>query len=106
MPKNFTCLFCNHENSVEIKMEKKMGCGMLSCRICGQRFQCQINCKLAIRLSPPTRMLQARLRENERLTTSRHQQISPPRLTSTASGSTQQVRAPGKFLPDWDGGWC
>ncbi|KAI0035072.1 Elf1-domain-containing protein [Vararia minispora EC-137] len=39
----FTCLFCHHENSVSVKMEKKEGLAQLSCRICDQRFQSKIN---------------------------------------------------------------
>ncbi|KAK3297556.1 transcription elongation factor Elf1 like-domain-containing protein [Chaetomium fimeti] len=43
LPTTFTCLFCNHEKSVEVKLDKKAGCGHLQCKICGQRFQCGIN---------------------------------------------------------------
>ncbi|KAH6640884.1 transcription elongation factor Elf1 like-domain-containing protein [Chaetomium tenue] len=43
LPTTFTCLFCNHEKSVEVKLDKKAGCGRLECKICGQRFQCGIN---------------------------------------------------------------
>ncbi|KAL2133551.1 hypothetical protein VTI74DRAFT_2163 [Chaetomium olivicolor] len=43
LPTRFTCLFCNHENSVEVKLEKKAGAGSLECKVCGQRFQCGIN---------------------------------------------------------------
>ncbi|KAK5243839.1 hypothetical protein LTR16_007802, partial [Cryomyces antarcticus] len=39
----FQCLFCNHENSVTVKLEKKIGVGQLSCKICGQTFQSGIN---------------------------------------------------------------
>jgi len=43
LPTTFTCLFCNHEKSVEVKLDKKAGCGWLDCRVCGQKFQCAIN---------------------------------------------------------------
>jgi len=43
LPTVFTCLFCNHENSVTVKLEKKSGVGALECKICGQKFQCGIN---------------------------------------------------------------
>ncbi|ORY72036.1 transcription elongation factor [Pseudomassariella vexata] len=43
LPTQFTCLFCNHEKSVEVKLEKKMGTGDLECKVCGQKFQCGIN---------------------------------------------------------------
>lgn len=43
LPTTFACLFCNHENSVIIKLDKKLGLGNLSCKVCGQRFQTGIN---------------------------------------------------------------
>ncbi|KAK4110713.1 transcription elongation factor [Canariomyces notabilis] len=43
LPTLFTCLFCNHEKSVTVKLEKKAGIGYLECKVCGQRFQCGIN---------------------------------------------------------------
>ena len=46
LPTTFTCLFCNHENSVTVKLDKKAGVGQLDCRICGQKFQCAVNCRL------------------------------------------------------------
>ena len=44
LPSTFACLFCNHESSVTVKMDKKGGTGELSCKICGQQFQTGINC--------------------------------------------------------------
>ncbi|CAM1508532.1 Fc.00g053800.m01.CDS01 [Cosmosporella sp. VM-42] len=43
LPTTFTCLFCNHENSVTVKLDKKAGVGQLDCRVCGQKFQCAVN---------------------------------------------------------------
>ncbi|KAL1876333.1 hypothetical protein VTK73DRAFT_9576 [Phialemonium thermophilum] len=43
LPTVFTCLFCNHENAVTVKLDKKAGVGTLDCRVCGQKFQCGIN---------------------------------------------------------------
>ncbi|KAK5662743.1 hypothetical protein OQA88_6150 [Cercophora sp. LCS_1] len=43
LPSVFTCLFCNHERSVTVKLDKKAGVGQLDCKICGQKFQCGIN---------------------------------------------------------------
>merc|ERR1712169_157171 len=43
LPSQFTCLFCNHENAVTVKLDKKAGVGQLDCRICGQKFQCAVN---------------------------------------------------------------
>lgn len=39
----FPCLFCNHEKSVSVKLDKKSGVGQLSCKVCDQKFQCAIN---------------------------------------------------------------
>lgn len=39
----FTCLFCNHEKSVSVKVDKKAGVGMLNCAVCAQSFQCGAN---------------------------------------------------------------
>ena len=41
----FACLFCNHEDAVTVKLEKKLGVGMLECKVCSQKFQCGIHCK-------------------------------------------------------------
>jgi len=43
LPTTFTCLFCNHEKSVNVKLDKKSGVGQLECKVCGQKFQCGIN---------------------------------------------------------------
>jgi transcription elongation factor Elf1 len=45
LPTTFACLFCNHEASVTVKMDRKAGTGELSCKVCGQKFQTGINCK-------------------------------------------------------------
>ncbi|PSS10615.1 hypothetical protein M430DRAFT_53172 [Amorphotheca resinae ATCC 22711] len=39
----FPCLFCNHEKSVTVKLDKKSGVGHLSCKVCNQQFQCAVN---------------------------------------------------------------
>ncbi|TVY93630.1 Transcription elongation factor 1-like protein, partial [Lachnellula willkommii] len=43
LAKSFPCLFCNHENSVSVEIDKKGGVGNLSCKVCSQQFQCAIN---------------------------------------------------------------
>ncbi|KAF4974008.1 hypothetical protein FZEAL_9052 [Fusarium zealandicum] len=43
LPTTFACLFCNHESSVSVKLDKKAGVGQLDCRVCGQKFQCAVN---------------------------------------------------------------
>ncbi|KAK3716854.1 hypothetical protein LTR37_006204 [Vermiconidia calcicola] len=42
----FRCVFCNHETSVSVKVDKKAGVGNLNCKSCGQAFQTGINCTL------------------------------------------------------------
>ncbi|KAI5231654.1 hypothetical protein E4T42_02170 [Aureobasidium subglaciale] len=39
----FQCLFCNHENSVSVKIDKKASTGELTCKVCGQTFQTVTN---------------------------------------------------------------
>ncbi|PNS15423.1 hypothetical protein CAC42_682 [Sphaceloma murrayae] len=39
----FQCLFCNHENSVTVKLDKKSSTGELTCKVCGQSYQTGIN---------------------------------------------------------------
>ncbi|KAF2474361.1 Elf1-domain-containing protein [Lindgomyces ingoldianus] len=43
LPTTFQCLFCNHENSVSVTIDKKSGVGNLHCKVCGQTFQTNIN---------------------------------------------------------------
>ncbi|KAL9618544.1 MAG: hypothetical protein Q9160_006728 [Pyrenula sp. 1 TL-2023] len=40
---SFSCLFCNHDKAVTVRLDKKNGLGTLSCKICGQKYQSQIN---------------------------------------------------------------
>jgi len=43
LPTTFQCLFCNHEKSVAVKLEKKQGIGYLNCKVCGQTYNSGIN---------------------------------------------------------------
>lgn len=43
LPTVFACLFCNHEKSVTVKIDKRAGVGHLSCKVCNQQFQCAVN---------------------------------------------------------------
>jgi len=43
LPTVFPCLFCNHEKSVTVKVDKKAGVGALLCKVCSQQFQCSVN---------------------------------------------------------------
>jgi transcription elongation factor Elf1 len=35
----FDCVFCEHESSVVVKLEKKAHRGQLDCKVCGQHFE-------------------------------------------------------------------
>ena len=39
----FTCLFCHHDKSVSIRMDRKEGIAQLFCKVCDQRFQSKVN---------------------------------------------------------------
>ncbi|KAJ2716809.1 hypothetical protein H4R19_000415 [Coemansia spiralis] len=38
----FTCLHCNHEKSVTVKIDKDTSVGTLKCKVCGQTFQSKV----------------------------------------------------------------
>ncbi|XP_014673386.1 PREDICTED: transcription elongation factor 1 homolog [Priapulus caudatus] len=38
----FTCPFCNHEKSCEVKMDRNRNTGIITCRVCLEDFQTQI----------------------------------------------------------------
>ncbi|KAF2721303.1 Elf1-domain-containing protein, partial [Polychaeton citri CBS 116435] len=40
---SFRCVFCNHETSVSVKIDKKSGIGTLGCKSCGQTYQTTTN---------------------------------------------------------------
>jgi len=42
LPTVFQCLFCNHEKSVTVKLDRKQGIGSLLCKVCGQTHQTNI----------------------------------------------------------------
>ncbi|KAL4067645.1 transcription elongation factor Elf1 like-domain-containing protein [Scleroderma yunnanense] len=39
----FTCLFCHHDKSVTVRIDRKEGIAQLVCRVCDQRYQSKIN---------------------------------------------------------------
>jgi len=43
LPTQFSCLFCNHDDSVTCKLDKVHRIGNLICKVCGQGHQCVIN---------------------------------------------------------------
>ncbi len=43
VPKVFKCPKCNHEDAVEVKLDKKTLLGDISCRICGANYQTRIH---------------------------------------------------------------
>lgn len=40
---SFTCLFCNHDNSVSVRVDRKEGIAHLVCKVCDQRYQSKVN---------------------------------------------------------------
>uniref|UniRef100_A0A4W5Q040 Transcription elongation factor 1 homolog n=1 Tax=Hucho hucho TaxID=62062 RepID=A0A4W5Q040_9TELE len=44
----FTCPFCNHEKSCDVKMERTRNTGIISCTVCLEEFQTPITCILSI----------------------------------------------------------
>uniref|UniRef100_A0A8P4K0M1 Transcription elongation factor 1 homolog n=1 Tax=Dicentrarchus labrax TaxID=13489 RepID=A0A8P4K0M1_DICLA len=42
----FTCPFCNHEKSCDVKMERTRNTGIISCSVCLEEFQTPITCIL------------------------------------------------------------
>lgn len=41
----FTCLFCHHDKSVTVRLDRKEGVAHLVCRVCDQRYQSKVNRK-------------------------------------------------------------
>ncbi|KAG6909697.1 hypothetical protein DXG01_015898 [Tephrocybe rancida] len=39
----FTCLFCHHDKSVTVRLDRKEGVAHLVCRVCDQRYQSKVN---------------------------------------------------------------
>lgn len=39
----FNCPFCNHEKSCEVKIDRSRNMGRISCRICLEEYQMEIN---------------------------------------------------------------
>ncbi|TFK29956.1 Elf1-domain-containing protein [Coprinopsis marcescibilis] len=39
----FTCLFCHHDKSVTVRIDRKEGVASLACKICDQRYQSKVN---------------------------------------------------------------
>jgi hypothetical protein len=87
LPTTFACLFCNHENSVSVKLDKKAGVGHLDCRVCGQKFQCAVNCT-----APAT----TTVFNTGRIVLLTLRQIYPLRLTFMANGLTRPMLSPRK----------
>ncbi|EDV23477.1 Transcription elongation factor 1-like protein [Trichoplax sp. H2] len=38
----FTCPFCNHEKSCDVKLDHTKNIGLVECRVCGEDFQTKI----------------------------------------------------------------
>lgn len=41
--KVFKCPFCSHDASCEVKLDRSVDTGSISCRVCGESFQMRIN---------------------------------------------------------------
>ncbi|KAJ2553833.1 hypothetical protein EV175_002798 [Coemansia sp. RSA 1933] len=39
----FPCLFCNHEKTIQVAMDKEHKVGNLKCKVCGAAYQAAIN---------------------------------------------------------------
>ena len=39
----FKCPFCSHDASCEVKLERAVDTGTISCRVCGESYQMRIN---------------------------------------------------------------
>ncbi|KAJ1821509.1 hypothetical protein GGH91_001000 [Coemansia sp. RSA 2671] len=39
----FACLFCSHEKSVSVAMNRKIGIGSLKCKVCSATYQAALN---------------------------------------------------------------
>ncbi len=46
LEKVFTCPFCNHEKSCDVKMELDKNTAHIKCGVCSEDFQTVINCNL------------------------------------------------------------
>lgn len=44
LEKVFTCPFCNHEKSCDVKMELDKNTAQIRCSVCSEDFQTVINC--------------------------------------------------------------
>ncbi|KAI8055455.1 transcription elongation factor Elf1 like-domain-containing protein, partial [Syncephalis plumigaleata] len=43
LDKQFSCIFCNHEKSIEVKLDKESKVGNVMCRVCSANWQTSIN---------------------------------------------------------------
>ena len=39
----FKCPFCSHDASCEVKLDRSVDTGSISCRVCGENYQMRIN---------------------------------------------------------------
>ena len=46
LDKVFTCPFCNHEKSCDVKMELSKNTAHIRCNVCSEDYQTVINCKV------------------------------------------------------------
>ena len=48
LDKLFTCPFCNHEKSCEVKMDRNKNTAHIFCSVCSEGYQTVINCKILL----------------------------------------------------------
>ncbi|RMB93803.1 hypothetical protein DUI87_29795 [Hirundo rustica rustica] len=49
----FTCPFCNHEKSCDVKMDRARNTGVISCTVCLEEFQTPITFRVGALTAPP-----------------------------------------------------
>lgn len=43
LPKTFECLFCSHNDAVQVRLDQKSSMGYLNCKVCNMKFESTIN---------------------------------------------------------------
>ena len=98
----FTCLFCHHDNSVNVRVDRKEGVALLVCKTCDQRYQSKVNRKSSLALvysnAPLILYITADLTEpidiySEWIDAADAAQNEPPPRRPTASSSRAQRAA-------------
>jgi transcription elongation factor Elf1 len=97
----FTCLFCHHDNSVNVRVDRKEGVALLVCKTCDQRYQSKVNRESSpaqVYSNAPSSRITADLTEpidiySEWIDAADAAQNDPPPRRPTASSSRAQRAA-------------